>query len=125
MLLVLGATGLQEGYKAATHWASLEQLALLGAEPINERVVRDRNRITGAGVTSGIDFAFNVVSEMYGSYIAQNIQLHMEYDPAPPFTCGSPRTASEEQLKKAKKQAALFIEKRLQATLKAAARLQK
>lgn len=123
--LVLGAAGLLEGYKATTHWASLDQLALLGAEPVNERVVRDRNRITGAGVTSGIDFALSVVSEMFGSDIAQNIQLHMEYDPAPPFDCGSPRSASEEQLKKAQQQFAPFIEKRRQATLKAAARLQK
>lgn len=123
--LVLGAAGLLEGYKATTHWASLDQLALLGAEPVNERVVRDRNRITGAGVTSGIDFALTVVSEMFGPDIAQNIQLHMEYDPAPPFDCGSPRSASEEQLKKAQQQVAPFIEKRRQATLKAAARLQK
>ncbi|QZY92610.1 DJ-1/PfpI family protein (plasmid) [Pantoea dispersa] len=123
--LVLGAAGLLEGYKATTHWASLDQLALLGAEPVNERVVRDRNRITGAGVTSGIDFALSVVSEMFGPNIAQNIQLHMEYDPAPPFDCGSPRSASEEQLKKAQQQVAPFIEKRRQATLKAAARLQK
>lgn len=123
--LVLGAAGLLEGYKATTHWASLDQLALLGAEPVNERVVRDRNRITGAGVTSGIDFALSVVSEMFGPDIAQDIQLHMEYDPAPPFDCGSPRSASEEQLKKAQQQVAPFIEKRRQATLKAAARLQK
>ena len=123
--LVLGAAGLLEGYKATTHWASLDQLALLGAEPVNERVVRDRNRITGAGVTSGIDFALSVVSEMFVPDIAQNIQLHMEYDPAPPFDCGSPRSASEEQLKKAQQQVAPFIEKRRQATLKAAARLQK
>ncbi|MCW0321252.1 DJ-1/PfpI family protein [Pantoea dispersa] len=123
--LVLGAAGLLKGYKATTHWASLDQLALLGAEPVNERVVRDRNRITGAGVTSGIDFALSVVSEMFGPNIAQNIQLHMEYDPAPPFDCGSPRSASEEQLKKAQQQVAPFIEKRRQATLKAAARLQK
>lgn len=123
--LVLGAAGLLRGYKATTHWASLDQLALLGAEPVNERVVRDRNRITGAGVTSGIDFALSVVSEMFGPDIAQNIQLHMEYDPAPPFDCGSPRSASEEQLKKAQQQIAPFIEKRRQATLKAAARLQK
>ncbi|MBK4783126.1 MAG: DJ-1/PfpI family protein [Pantoea sp. Pent] len=123
--LVLGAAGLLEGYKATTHWASLDQLALLGAEPVNERVVRDRNHITGAGVTSGIDFALSVVSEMFGPDIAQNIQLHMEYDPAPPFDCGSPRSASEEQLKKAQQQVAPFIEKRRQATLKAAARLQK
>ena len=123
--LVLGAAGLLKGYKATTHWASLDQLALLGAEAVSERVVHDRNRITGAGVTSGIDFALNVVSEMFGSDIAQNIQLHMEYDPAPPFNCGSPRTASEEQLKKAQEQAAPFIEKRRQATLKTAAKLKK
>lgn len=121
--LVLGAAGLLNGYRATTHWASLEQLALMGAEPVNERVVRDRNRITGAGVTSGIDFALTVVSEMYGCDIAQNIQLHMEYDPAPPFHCGSPRTASKEQLKEAQEQVAPFIEKRRQATLKAAAKL--
>ena len=123
--LILGAAGLLEGYKATTHWASLDQLALLGAEPVNERVVRDRNRITGAGVTSGIDFALNVVSEIYGSDIAQNIQLHMEYDPAPPFECGSPRTASEAQLKKAQEQTASFIEKRRQVTIKAASSLKR
>lgn len=123
--LVLGAAGLLDGYKATTHWASLDQLALLGAEPVNERVVRDRNRITGAGVTSGIDFALNVVSEIYGRDIAQNIQLHMEYDPAPPFACGSPRTASEAQLKMAQQQAASFIEKRRQSTIRAASKLKR
>ena len=121
--LVLGAAGLLKGYKATSHWASLDQLALLGAEPVSERVVRDRNRITGAGVTSGIDFALVVVSEMFGTEIAQNIQLHLEYDPAPPFQSGSPRTASEAQLLKAQQQVAPFIEKRRQATLKAAANL--
>lgn len=123
--LVLGAAGLLDGYRATTHWASLDQLALLGAEPVSERVVHDRNRITGAGVTSGIDFALSVVSEMFGRDIAQTIQLQMEYDPAPPFTCGSPHRASDELLKKAREQMAPFIEKRRQATVKAAARLRK
>lgn len=121
--LVLGAAGLLQGYQATTHWASLDQLVLLGAEPVNQRVVRDRNRITGAGVTSGIDFALTVVAELYGPEIAQNIQLHMEYDPAPPFTSGSPRIAPAEQLQKAQDQIAPFIEKRRLATQKAAARL--
>ncbi|MFU2314483.1 DJ-1/PfpI family protein [Rahnella sp. PCH160] len=114
--LILGAAGLLRGYKATTHWASLDQLTLLGAEPVNERVVRDRNRITGAGVTSGIDFALNVIADIYGSEIAQNIQLHMEYDPEPPFTSGSPRVAPEALLEQAKKQIAPFIEKRRLAT---------
>jgi len=121
--LVLGAAGLLEGYKATSHWASLDQLALLGAEPVNKRVVRDRNLITGAGVTSGIDFALYIVSEIHGSEIAQQIQLQMEYDPAPPFSCGSPHTASEGVLKKVQQLAAPLIEKRRQATLTAAARL--
>ena len=123
--LLLGAAGLLQGYKATTHWASLDQLALLGAEPVNERVVHDGNRITGAGVTSGIDFALEVVAEIFGTDIAQNIQLQMEYDPAPPFTCGSPRTASEQQLKRARELITPFIERRRQSTLKAAARLKK
>ncbi|EMH4161111.1 DJ-1/PfpI family protein [Pluralibacter gergoviae] len=123
--LLLGAAGLLQGYKATTHWASLDQLALLGAEPVNKRVVHDGNRITGAGVTSGIDFALEVVAEIFGTDIAQNIQLQMEYDPAPPFTCGSPRTASEQQLKRARELITPFIERRRQSTLKAAARLKK
>ncbi|AHG18659.1 thiamine biosynthesis protein ThiJ [Chania multitudinisentens RB-25] len=123
--LVLGAAGLLQGYQATTHWASLQQLALLGAEPVNARVVRDRNRITGAGVTSGIDFALNVVAEIYGDNIAQNIQLHMEYEPEPPFSSGSPRTASAERLKQAKDQIAPLIEKRRLMTVKAASNLSK
>ncbi|MEG3136090.1 DJ-1/PfpI family protein [Rouxiella sp. T17] len=121
--LILGAAGLLQGYKATSHWASLDQLALLGAEPINQRVVRDRNRITGAGVTSGIDFALHVVAEIYGIETAKNIQLGMEYDPEPPFNTGSPRSAPAEQVKQARERLAPFIEKRRAATLKAAAKL--
>lgn len=75
--LVLGAAGLLKGYRATSHWASLDQLALLGAEPVSARVVRDRNRITGAGVTSGIDFALRVVADLQGEAVAQMIQLQM------------------------------------------------
>jgi len=123
--LILGAAGLLRGYKATTHWASLDQLELLGAEPVNERVVRDRNRITGAGVTSGIDFALNVIADLYGPDVAQNIQLHMEYDPEPPFNSGSPRVAPAELLEQAKKQIAPFIGKRRRATEAAGRRLLK
>ncbi|MFZ4832350.1 DJ-1/PfpI family protein [Rouxiella sp. Mn2063] len=122
--LVLGAAGLLQGYKATTHWGSLEQLTLLGAEPVAERVVRDGNRITGAGVTSGIDFALNVVTDIYGEEAAKSIQLHMEYDPEPPFSSGSPRSASPELVTATRKQLSSFIEKRRQATQRAAINLQ-
>jgi cyclohexyl-isocyanide hydratase len=91
--LVLGAAGLLRGYRATCHWLSLDQLALLGATPVAERIVRDRNRITGGGVTSGIDFALFVAAQLFGEEVAKEIQLRIEYDPAPPFNAGSPRTA--------------------------------
>jgi cyclohexyl-isocyanide hydratase len=93
--LLLGAAGLLRGYRATTHWMSLDLLPLFGAEPVSERVVRDRDRITGGGVTAGIDFALVVAAELFGAPAAQAIQLAIEYDPAPPFQSGSPRTAPE------------------------------
>jgi cyclohexyl-isocyanide hydratase len=91
--LLLGAAGLLRGYRATTHWLSLDLLALFGADPVAERVVRDRDRITGGGVTAGIDFALFVAGELFGDSIAQAIQLSIEYDPAPPYTSGSPHDA--------------------------------
>ena len=91
--LVLGAAGLLKGYKATTHWLSLGLLAEFGATPLPDRVVTDRNRITGGGVTAGIDFALTVAAEVAGVDKAKSIQLLIEYNPAPPFSCGHPDTA--------------------------------
>ncbi len=91
--LVLGAAGLLRGYRATTHWLSLELLAAFGAIPVRDRVVIYRNRATGAGVTAGIDFGLRLAAELRGEKIARQIQLLMEYDPAPPYDAGSPRTA--------------------------------
>lgn len=94
--LLLGAAGLLRGYRATTHWLSLEFLPFFGAESVDDRVVRDRNRITGAGVTAGIDFALVVAAELFGTPEAQRIQLAIEYRPAPPFDSGAPHTAPDE-----------------------------
>jgi cyclohexyl-isocyanide hydratase len=87
---VLAAAGLLSGRRVTTHWGSLHLLARLGAVPTPGRVVRDGNVITGAGVSSGIDFALTLASEMFGADAAKRAQLAIEYDPEPPFNAGSP-----------------------------------
>src|SRR3954470_21958228 len=91
--LVLGAAGLLDGYRAATHWAFVDLLAVFGARHEPGRVVVDRNRITGGGVTAGIDFALRLAAELAGEDVARSIQLSLEYNPAPPFDSGHPDVA--------------------------------
>ena len=93
--LILGAAGLLTGYRAACHWAWRDHLRLFGAEPVAERVVFDRNRVTGGGVTAGIDFAFALTAAVRGEEYARLLQLGLEYDPQPPFDSGSPERAGE------------------------------
>ncbi len=92
---LLGAAGLLKGRRAATHWAYVDLLPLVGARHEKGRVVRDGNVITSGGVSAGIDFGFTVIAELAGPEVAQAIQLGIEYDPAPPFDSGHPDKASE------------------------------
>lgn len=87
---MLAAAGLLQGRRATSHWGSLDLLAGLGAIPVAERVVQDGNVITGAGVSSGIDFALTLAAELFGEETAKRAQLAIEYDPQPPFDAGSP-----------------------------------
>jgi cyclohexyl-isocyanide hydratase len=91
--LVLGAAGLLAGYRSACHWLWLPLLERFGAVPVAERIVRDRNRISGGGVTAGIDFGLALAAELAGEDAARMIQLALEYDPRPPFDAGSPQGA--------------------------------
>ena len=92
---LLGAAGLLKGRRAATHWAFVDLLPLVGARHKKARMVRDGNVFTAAGVSSGIDFAFSIVAELAGPEVAKAIQLAIEYDPAPPFDAGHPDKVSE------------------------------
>lgn len=93
--LILGAAGLLRGYRATTHWASHHLLEQFGAVPVRERIVFDRNRVTGGGVTAGIDFALALTAAIRGDDHARLVQLSLEYDPAPPFDAGSPGRAGD------------------------------
>jgi cyclohexyl-isocyanide hydratase len=110
--LVLGAAGLLQGKRATCHWAALEHLKPLGAIPVSEKVVIDGNIVTGAGVTSGIDFALTLAAILESEAVAREIQLQIEYDPDPPFDSGSPKTAARETLDTVKGRLAKLNEER-------------
>jgi putative intracellular protease/amidase len=94
--LLLGAAGLLAGYRATSHWATKALLPIFGATPVDARVVQDRNRITGGGVTAGIDFGLTLVGRLRDRPYAEAVQLIAEYDPRPPFSAGTPETAPAE-----------------------------
>jgi len=118
--LVLGAAGLLRGYKAATHWASMDNLAHFGAEAVKTRVCIDRNRITGGGVTAGIDFGLVLASKLTDTATAEKIQLYMEYNPEPPFKSGSPDSAPPAILAAFNEMARGMLTRRKEVTLRAA-----
>lgn len=121
--LVLGAAGLLNGYKSACHWASRDLLTAFGAIPVAERVVRDRNRFSGGGVTAGIDFGLTLLAELAGDEVAQSVQLGLEYDPQPPFQSGSPEKAGPERTARVRAQMEKMIARRQEANARAAARV--
>jgi transcriptional regulator GlxA family with amidase domain len=94
--LVLGAAGILAGKRATTHWAFLDQLRELGAQAVSERVVEDGKVMTAAGVSAGIDMALTLAARIAGEDFAKAVQLGIEYDPQPPFDCGSPAKAPPE-----------------------------
>lgn len=96
--LVLGAAGLLKGYKATSHWVTRDILRVFGAEPVDARVVTDRNRVTGAGVTAGLDFGLTMVAALRDQLYAESLQLLAEYAPAPPFNSGTPNTAPKQSV---------------------------
>ncbi|MEQ8349022.1 MAG: DJ-1/PfpI family protein [Sneathiellaceae bacterium] len=121
--LILAASGLLAGRRAACHWASRDQLSLFGVTPVAARVVEDGRFISGGGVTAGIDFALVAVARIWGEEIAQAIQLSMEYDPAPPWPAGSPGGAPAAVTARVTEAMAGFLEHRREVSVRAARRL--
>jgi len=100
--LLLGAAGLLRGYRASVHWGARDALAQFGAEVSNERVCFDRNRITGGGITAGVDFGIAAAGHWSGAPTGRLIELIMEYAPRPPYGTGRPDLADAQTLAAAK-----------------------
>jgi cyclohexyl-isocyanide hydratase len=109
--------------KATSHWVTRDILKEFGAEPVDQRVVVDRNRITGAGVTAGLDMGLTLVAKMRDRAYAESLQLLAEYDPEPPFNAGSRKTAPKEAIAMIEPMFAQFVETARQAAKNAVARL--
>lgn len=120
--LLLAAAGLLDNYRATCHWLSLDYLRLFPVDVVPDRVVIDRNRVTGGGVTSGLDFAFVLLSLLRGEETARRLQLLMEYDPAPPFRSGHPSVAEPGTVAAVREMAAGMLARREETARAAVAR---
>jgi cyclohexyl-isocyanide hydratase len=109
---------LLDGYRSACHWLFIDQLAAYGAIPSSDRVVIDRNRVSGAGVTAGVDFGFKVAALLCGEDIAKRLQLYLEYAPEPPFDL-TVKNAPAELLKDMRDAAGTAVEARVAAMKRA------
>ncbi|MGO2489858.1 MAG: DJ-1/PfpI family protein [Pseudomonas helleri] len=121
--LVLAAAGLLKGYRATAHWGVVDLLPLMGAVHERGRVVHDRNRLTGGGVTAGLDFGLTLASQLCGEDAAKHVQLIIEYSPEPPFHSGTPEEVGAERMIEERKGRVWMDGQARQASERAAARL--
>ena len=94
--LLAAAAGLLDGYRVTTHWAFIPCLKLFPKVEVVDgfpRYVVDRNRVTGGGISSGLDEALQVIALLSDDIVAQKVQLAVQYNPRPPFIGGDPSTA--------------------------------
>jgi len=77
--MLWATAGLITGRRATTHRSSLQELAALGVEVVDERVVDDGDLVTSGGVTSGIDMALWLVERELDADVATAIATELEY----------------------------------------------
>ena len=87
--LLLASAGLLKGYEATTHWAFVNCLKTFEGITVADgypRFIVDRNRVTGGGISSGLDEAFELAARISSYAIAKQVQNVTQYFPRPPFS---------------------------------------
>ena len=91
--LLLAAAGLLDGYEATTHWAFIPCLTRFPGVTVvkdHPRFHLDRNRLTGGGISSGLDEALKLIELLKGTDKAQYVQQMTQYYPDPPVVSQIP-----------------------------------
>jgi len=98
--ILLASTDLLDGYEITTHWAfypCMTAFPRVNMVPPTESVdadgntvydfprhIKSGNRITGGGISSGLDEALYIVKILAGDEVAKNLQATIQYFPKPP-----------------------------------------
>lgn len=91
--LLLAQAGLLDGYQVTTHWAfipCLKRFPEITVATGLPRYVLDRNRLTGGGISSGLDESLKLVELLAGTAVAQDVQQSIQYFPLPPVHAALP-----------------------------------
>lgn len=78
--LLAARAGLLEGYACTTHHMAIEELHRLAPTSRvlqNRLFVEDRDRLTSAGITAGIDLMLHIVAEMAGHALALSVARYL------------------------------------------------
>lgn len=94
--LLLARAGLLDGHKATTHWAFVDCLRRFPAVKVargHPRFVESGNRLTGGGISSGLDEALHLIARLFNDKTATEVQVTTQYFPVPPVTGKIPSKA--------------------------------
>jgi len=93
--LLLARAGLLDGHAATTHWAFVECLQRfpgIEVDTTHQRFVVSGNRLTGGGISAGLDEALKLISLLFGEESAEDVQVTTQYFPRPPVMGALPPT---------------------------------
>jgi cyclohexyl-isocyanide hydratase len=93
--MLLARAGLLNGHKATTHWAfvaCLQRFPDIDVDTTHQRFVVSGNRLTGGGISAGLDEALQLISLLFGAGRAEEVQVGTQYFPCPPVNGEIPKT---------------------------------